>query len=55
MVTFGSLLLWAMAKALVPDNSVARTAAAVGSSIILLKTGIAYAGALDAAVTKASE
>jgi len=50
MVTLGSLLLWAMLRVLVPDNAAVRTVAAVGSSIVLLKTGKAYLQVIDDAV-----
>nr|CAH0109411.1 unnamed protein product [Daphnia galeata] len=46
--TLGSLLLWAMTRVLVPDNTPIRVAAAVGSSIVLLKTGVAYLDIIDA-------
>lgn len=55
MVTLGSMLLWAMARVLVPDNSVARTVVAVGSSVILLKTGVSYLQVIDSAVAKKSK
>jgi len=55
MVTLGSVLLWAMANAVLPDNPVLRTAAAVGSSVVLLKTGVAYVNAIENAVKKASK
>ncbi len=52
MVTLGSLLLWAMLRVLVPNNSMARTVVAVGSSVVLLKTGNAYLQVIDDAVAK---
>ena len=48
MFTLGSLLLWAMARVLVPDNTPVRAAVAIGSSIVLLKTGQAYLEVIDA-------
>ena len=47
MVTLGSLLLWAMTRVLVPDNTPARVVLAAGSSILLLKTGLAYLDVVD--------
>ncbi len=47
MAGFGSLLLWAMARALLPDNSTLRTIAAIGSGIALLRTGTAYIELVD--------
>jgi len=52
MVTMGSVLLWAMMKMLLPENPVLRTAAAVGSSVVLLKTGVAYVDAIDKLIGK---
>jgi hypothetical protein len=37
-----------MTRVLVPDNTPIRVAAAVGSSIVLLKTGVAYLDIIDA-------
>ncbi|XP_046634325.1 uncharacterized protein LOC124313439 [Daphnia pulicaria] len=48
MFTLGSLLLWAMTRVLVPDNTTIRVVTAVGSSIVLLKTGVAYLDIIDA-------
>ena len=47
MAGFGSLLLWAMVRALLPDNSTLRTLAAVGSGIALLRTGTSYIDLID--------
>lgn len=47
MVTLGSLLLWAMTRVLLPDNTSVRATIAVGSSIVLLKTGLAYLDVID--------
>ena len=47
MAGFGSLLLWAMVRALLPDNSTLRTLAAVGSGIALLRTGTTYIDLID--------
>lgn len=52
MVTLGSLLLWAMTRALLPDNAPLRTAAAIASSIVLLKTGQAYLNVIDSPPAK---
>jgi len=55
MVTMGSVLLWAMLKAVMPENPALRTAVAVGSSVVLLKTGAAYIEAVDNLVEKSSK
>ena len=47
MITLGSLLFWAMLRVLVPDNTAARSVVAVGSSLVLLKTGQLYLQAVD--------
>ncbi|KAK4004811.1 Uncharacterized protein APZ42_015930 [Daphnia magna] len=48
MFTLGSLLLWAMTRVLVPDNTPVRVVVAAGTSIVLLKTGVAYLDHIDA-------
>lgn len=52
MVTLGSLLLWAMTRVLVPDNTPVRVVIAAGSSIVLLKTGLAYLDVVDGKQSK---
>jgi len=55
MVTMGSVLMWAMLKTLLPESPALRTVAAVGSSVVLLKAGVAYVDAVDKLVAKSSK
>ena len=47
MVGLGSLLLWAMVKAVMPENPALRTALAVGSSVVLLRIGTTYVEVIE--------
>lgn len=47
MAGLGSLLLWAMLKAIMPENPTLRTAVAIGSSYVLLRTGTRYVEVIE--------
>lgn len=55
MVSLGSLLLWAMGKALLPESNSLRLAVAVGSSIALLRTGSSYVAVIEGASKNSSK